>query len=52
MLKILKELLEDFKTYEGLYYETYVEKNDKRIIAIETVIEIIEKLRNNKNEEN
>lgn len=47
MYKILQELLEDFKNYENSYYETYVEKNDKRIIALESVIDILEKVRNN-----
>lgn len=50
MYEILKELLEDFKRSQHTYYETYVNINDKRIIALESVIEVLEKLRSETNE--
>lgn len=49
MLNVLKELLEDLKIYEKSYYDTYIEENDKRIIALESAIEVLERLRNEKN---
>lgn len=50
MYEILKELLEDFKRFENSYYDTYVEINDKRIIALESIIEVLEKMRSETNE--
>ena len=41
MLKYLKELLEDIKQYEYIVYKN----NKEKILALESAIEILEKIR-------